>query len=144
MVPAGNKTKHFLLVNHTTKTIHHHHCHHQLTLVKPNVIQKLDGMNILIQLKFWTTETPLKQHWQLFYIDCVISNPPKIPGNREIFETSNTTGENLLSMNIRTKIRLVLIGNGSTEWLMTKFKLPGRKWVCLFFFSGFWIVTNCS
>ena len=25
MVPAGNKAKPFLLVNHTTKRIHHHH-----------------------------------------------------------------------------------------------------------------------
>ena len=27
MVPAGNKTKHILSVNHTTKIIHHHHHH---------------------------------------------------------------------------------------------------------------------
>ena len=28
MVPAGNKAKRLLLVNHTTITIHHHHHHH--------------------------------------------------------------------------------------------------------------------
>ena len=27
-VPAGNKAKQFLTVNHTTKPIHHHHYHH--------------------------------------------------------------------------------------------------------------------
>ena len=27
MVPAGNKDKRFSLVNHTAKTIHHHHYH---------------------------------------------------------------------------------------------------------------------
>ena len=28
MVPAGNKAKHLLSVNHTPKTIHHHNHHH--------------------------------------------------------------------------------------------------------------------
>ena len=28
MVPAGNKAKRLSSVNHTTKTIHHHHRHH--------------------------------------------------------------------------------------------------------------------
>ena len=28
MVPAGNKAKRLLSVNHTTKKIHHHHHHH--------------------------------------------------------------------------------------------------------------------
>ena len=34
MVQAGNKAKHLLLVNHTTKTIHHHHLHYQVMHLK--------------------------------------------------------------------------------------------------------------
>ena len=32
MVPAGDKAKRLSSVNHTTKTIHHHHLHHHLEL----------------------------------------------------------------------------------------------------------------
>ena len=34
MVPAGNKAKRLLSVNHTTKTIHYHHHHHHHHHVK--------------------------------------------------------------------------------------------------------------
>ena len=33
MIPAVNKYKHLLLVNHTAKAIHHHRHHHQGWLV---------------------------------------------------------------------------------------------------------------
>ena len=41
MVPAGNKAKRFLLVNHTTKTILLHLHHHQQSAAKFNFITKI-------------------------------------------------------------------------------------------------------
>ena len=38
-----------------------------VTLVKPNVMRKLDGMNIILQLKVQNHRTPSKQHQPLFY-----------------------------------------------------------------------------
>ena len=39
------------------------------TLVKPSIMQKFDGMNIIIQEKIRTFKTPLKQYLSLFYME---------------------------------------------------------------------------
>ena len=39
-------------------------------LVKPNIMQKLDGINIMIHEKPRFTDTPSKQHRLLLYMDC--------------------------------------------------------------------------
>ena len=39
-----------------------------VTLLKPSLIQKLDGMNKIMQLKFRTIKTPLKQYPPLFHM----------------------------------------------------------------------------
>ena len=38
MLPAGNKTKSFSSVSHTTKAIHHHRHHHQFDLLAVNIL----------------------------------------------------------------------------------------------------------
>ena len=59
VVPAVNKAKPLSSVNHTTKTIHHHHLHHRLNLDKALLLPR----NQTICLKnwnFWRASTATK------------------------------------------------------------------------------------
>ena len=53
MVPAGKKAKRILLVNHNTKTIHYHHCHHGLFLIytkSPKAFTAIDDCTFKLQV----------------------------------------------------------------------------------------------
>ena len=47
MIPAGNKAKRLLLVNHTTKTIYHRHHHHQEMSLIAEAMEQLQTKKFL-------------------------------------------------------------------------------------------------
>ena len=59
-----------------------------VTLVKPNIMQKLDGMNIIIQLKAQNNQNNFEATSATILYELVISNAPKNAKTRKNLEAS--------------------------------------------------------
>ena len=114
-----------------------------VVFVKPNVMQKLDGMNIIIQLKIQNHKTPSTQHQPLLYMGCHFKCSKKMlrPGRIQkhhilLYRNLILTNKRILKDQFHLEMASITAINDIIQ--------THQKDVHFFFFSVCCIVFNCS